>query len=121
MQLKLEKNDTVLDLKKQFQSAFPGLKIELFEKAHEAKQSSAAKQRIYGVVALESVVNQDLPCSIDVKETMSVSEVERQFESELGLHVQVFRQMRGVWIETVQTDSYSLAEQMNISKDSVAI
>ena len=118
MEITLSQDDTVLDLKQAFVEAFSGLKLELFKKAHGDSQSSSARMRVKGVEPLADLVTCNLPCTVKLDEAIKVSEVESAFEEQTGLHVQVFRKMRGVWIETVQTDHYTLTEQMTLSANS---
>ena len=121
MELNIEKGQTVLDVKHQFVEKYPGLKIELFKKAHDHNESSSAKMRVLGTESIEDLVECDMPCTIGISRAMKVSEVEEEFEKTAGLHVQIFRKMRGVWIETVQTDSLTLEEQMELSANSTKL
>ena len=120
MEIRIENDATVLGVKQQFAEAFSGLKLELFKKAHEQGESSNAKMRVFGTEAIASLTTHDLPISLHIDITMTVAEVEAAFENLAGLHVQVFRKMRNIWIETVQTDDYALAKQMEISQNSTS-
>jgi hypothetical protein len=120
MQLIIEKGQTVLDVRHQFGDSFPGLKVELFKKSHDDGESSSAKMRVLGTEIVDELVNVSLPINLDISPNMTVSEVETTFEEQTGMHVQVFRKMRNIWIETVQTDGYSLADQMDLSLKSVS-
>jgi hypothetical protein len=117
MELVINPGDTVLDLKQQFVEKYKGLKLELFQFAHDESESSQAKNRVLGTVPMSDLID-NLPASIEIHKDMTVAEVEATFEKSAGLHVQVFRKMRGVWIETVQTDGYTLEKQMELSKNS---
>ena len=120
MELNINPGDTVLDLKQQFVEKYKGLKIELFQFAHDESESSQAKNRVLGTVLLSELIA-ELPTTIEMHKEMTVGEVEQAFEETAGLHVQIFRKMRGVWIETVQTDGYTLEKQMELSKNSTAV
>ncbi len=120
MDFTIEKGATVLDVKHQFTDMFNGLKLELFKKAHEEGQSSSAKMRVFGTESISDLTNNALPQKLQINADMTVAEVETAFEEQAGLHVQVFRKMRNIWIETVQTDNYSLAKQMEISLSSTS-
>ncbi len=120
MNLRIEEGQTVLDLKHQFADKYEGLKIELFKKSHDDGESSDAKMRVFGTEAIENLVSVSLPVVIEIHKEMTVAEVEEAFEKQAGLHVQVFRKMRNIWIETVQTDGYSLEHQMQLSHNSTA-
>lgn len=120
MNVTINKGQTVLDVKHQFADHYDGLKLELFKKAHDDGESSNAKMRVLGTESIESLVSVDLPVEIKINAALSVAEVEAAFEKQAGLHVQVFRKMRNIWIETVQTDGYSLKHQMELSNNSTA-
>lgn len=120
MNLKIEEGQTVLDLKHQFADKYKGLKIELFKKSHGDGESSDAKMRVFGTEAIAELVSGELPVVIEIHKELTVAEVEEAFEQQAGLHVQVFRKMRNIWIETVHTDGYTLAHQMQLSSNSTA-
>ena len=64
-------------------------------------------------------LNSEVPSMLlSVDENMTVNQVEDIFEERLGLHVQVFRKMNMSWIETTATDSYTLKEQVELSRES---
>jgi hypothetical protein len=42
---------------------------------------------------------------------MTVQELERVFQEELGLFIQVFRRSGKVWLETTATDNWTLFKQ----------
>ncbi|MBO6515230.1 MAG: hypothetical protein JJ975_01595 [Bacteroidia bacterium] len=119
--MKLKKGETLLEVRNEFGKLYPGLKLECFEEAHEVNESSENRSRILGSVVLDAIVTCDLPVEVNINATMTVGEVEQVFHNATGLHVQVFRKMNGVWIETVQTDHYSLEKQMELSKNSVHV
>ena len=48
---------------------------------------------------------------IFIEENMPTWQVERLFESELGLHVQIFRKSGSIWLETSVTDDLTLDQQ----------
>lgn len=121
MEIKIEKGATILDLKRQFADAYGGLKLEMFKMSHEAGESSNSKMRMSGQEIVGDVTTVMLPVSLTISAKMTVAEVESAFETQAGLHVQVFRKMRNIWIETVQTDGYSLEKQMELSSNSVTL
>lgn len=120
MKINIEQGQTVLDVKNQFAQHYDGLKIELFKKSHEDGESSSAKMRVFGTESIDDLVSVALPVVINISKESTVAEVESAFENQAGLHVQVFRKMRNIWIETVQTDGYTLAHQMELSHNSTA-
>lgn len=120
MIFKINSGQTVVDLRHQFADAYKGLKIEFFANAHDEGESSQVRKKVLGTEAVGDLTNVALPVEFELSGNMKASDVESLFEEKAGLHVQVFRKMRGVYIETVQTDHLSLDEHMNLSKDSTA-
>ncbi|MBT8327270.1 MAG: hypothetical protein KJP21_06070 [Bacteroidia bacterium] len=112
--------DSQLDeIKAKFSDEFKGLKLEFFSKAHNKLEGSPKEDMVTENIAL-SKLNANLETKeIVIAKEMKVSELEAVFENDFGLHVQVFRKMGRSWIETTRTDNYSLAEQMELSADSL--
>lgn len=99
-------------LQTEFMEAFPGLKIAFFSKPHREFKGSAAKflvqdhdmplnQLSHKLKAGQLVLNSDTV----------VSALEKVFEEDFGLHVQVFRKSGRAWLETSVTDNLTLGEQ----------
>ena len=114
----IEPDRTVLELKKEFTDLFPGLKIEVFAHDHESGEGSPKKDAYKGVVTVSEINPKQTECSLILDPEMTVAEVEEKFHSEAGLNVQVFRKMGVIWLETVQTDGYTLTHQMELSAES---
>ena len=99
-------------LQTEFLEAFPGLKIAFFSKPHSEFKGSAAKFLLQ---------DRDMPLGqlspkMKVGELLAnhdsvVSTVEKLFEADFGLHVQVFRKSGRTWLETSVTDNLTLGEQ----------
>ncbi len=119
MDLKVLKENTTTDVKAAFATKYKGLKLEFFYKAHEENEGSPKKDMVMDEIVL-SKLNPDIHNDeLHITPGMKVSELESAFEDQLGLHVQVFRKMGHIWIETTRTDHYSLKEQMKMSEESL--
>ena len=119
MNLQVNRNITTMDVKQAFAQRYAGLKLEFFNKAHGDHEGSPRKDMVEEEVLLSSL-NPDMPDeALRVTANMKVSDLESAFEDKLGLHVQVFRKMGHIWIETTRTDHYTLSEQMEMSKESM--
>jgi len=99
-------------LQTEFLEAFPGLKIAFFSKPHSEFKGSAAK---FLVQERDMSLGQLSP-KMKVGELVAnhdsvVSTVEKLFEADFGLHVQVFRKSGRTWLETSVTDNLTLGEQ----------
>jgi len=98
----------VSEIKRNFNSKFPFLKIEFFKKMHKNLSSSEKKDLILDdfqvVFSTEDFANL-------FNEDMTVSELEKQFNTKFKLFVQVFRKSGKSWLETTFTDGWTLKKQ----------
>lgn len=111
MLIHVNSNSLVKDLKKQFHDFFPFLKIEFFNKEHSFGQSTH-KSNMYFNDKKVFEINPNIKENIIIfnKDT-TVFELEKKFNDDLGLNVQVFRKSGTVYIETSLTDSWTLDKQ----------
>lgn len=116
MHLNITDNIRIEEVKDAFKEAFPGLKIEFVKNPHAEGVGSTKKEIIQNNPCLWEIRKFHIELPLDVKKNQTVAEVEGFFRDKLGLHIQVFRKSGSVWIETVNTDSRTLEEQMLLSK-----
>lgn len=100
------------ELQAEFAAAYPGLRLAFFSKPHKAYKGSAAKF----LVQDKNKPLRDLSPHIKtgyllLEPDMVVWQVERLFEEEYHLHVQVFRKSGRTWLETSVTDDLTLEQQ----------
>lgn len=103
---------TIGELQTEFSEAFPGLKLVFFSKSHRAYKGSPAKF----LLSETDTPLQDFSPHIKtgyllLEPDMVVWQVERLFEQEYALHVQVFRKSGQIWLETSVTDDLTLEQQ----------
>ncbi len=113
MKLDLAPNTTIGDIQAAFSTFFPNLKLAFFSKPHKAYKSSAAKFLIQDKTMLLSLLSPTCsePAVLLLENEMPVWQLERLFEEEFGLHVQVFRRSGKIWLETSKTDDLTLEQQ----------
>ncbi len=112
MDLQITPDRTIGQLQADFATAFPGLKIVFFSKAHQAYKGSPAKFLIDQTdTPLQQLSAHIHPGYLILEPDMVVWQMERLFETEYGLHVQVFRQSGDVWLETSVSDDLTLEQQ----------
>ncbi len=102
---------TLSELKQEFSKSFPYLKIEFFTKPHLRGMGSYKKDMITKNLQLEKVSTYHHNADIFIESNMTVTELEKLFETNFGLHVQVFRKSGNLWLETTATDNWSLDVQ----------
>ncbi len=119
MDLYLSPDKTIGALQTEFTEAFDGLKIVFFSKPHAEHKGSAAKFLIQDRdMTLGQLVPNLKSGTVTIGPETVVWDMEKVFESEYGLHVQLFRKSGRTWLETSVTDNLTLAEQQAKAKAS---
>ena len=117
MKIHVTGESTLKDIQKEFSSLFPNLKIEFFSKPHAAFEGSSAKYLIKETdVTLNDIKGAKHDGWIYLEPDMLVWQIEKFFQDEFHLSVQVFRHSGNVWLETSRTDNLSLEEQNILGK-----
>lgn len=115
--IKIEDEQEIRFIQKQFNSMFPFLKLEFFKKPHRNGEASAKallydNDRKIGECRLRHTEG-----SLEINDSMTVTELEQRFMQDYGLSVQVFRKSGSVWLETSATDAWTLRQQNEEGKD----
>lgn len=109
MKIVLEDSFTLNEVKKQFHTGFPYLKLEFFSKRHKTFEASKQSLMIKDNVSLKELTSKE--GSLEVDKDMTVEELEKKFLTQFGLNVQVFRKSGKSWLETTITDKWTLEKQ----------
>ena len=117
MELVLTYQETVKDIKKQFNSLYPYLKLEFFTEPHVAGQGSPYRKMVPQSTQLGEIEGILREGTLAASPTTPVRELELTFQQQFGLPVQVFRKQNEVWIETTSTDHLTLAEQNQMARE----
>ncbi|MBS1732885.1 MAG: hypothetical protein JST02_06275 [Bacteroidetes bacterium] len=104
-------------LKDAFNRKFPFLRIEFFNKPHEAGEATPELNRVHDNVMLGNITGALKEGFIHISADDTVAALEHNFQEQFGLPVQVFRKQKNVWIETTRTDSLTLGEQNEKGKE----
>ncbi|HEY1112415.1 MAG TPA: hypothetical protein VGE66_02605 [Chitinophagaceae bacterium] len=116
MEIVLTYQETVKDIKKQFNCMFPYLKLEFFCEPHVVGQGSPFQKMVPPSTLLGEIHGILREGVITLVPESSVKDVEQAFQGHFGLPVQVFRKQKDVWLETTSTDFLSLAEQNEMGR-----
>ena len=119
MDLRLFAHTAVKDVKKQFNTSLPFLKIEFFRFGHNKNEGSGSEQVVHDKTLLSDITGVIKEGVFSIDPTMTVAEFEQKMQNEYGLPVQVFRRSGELWLETVQTDKLSLGQQNEMGADAV--
>ena len=117
MLLKIAPNRLISDIQKEFNHAFPFLKLEFFNNKSFSRSDFSAKQLIPATRKVGDSYAAIKDADIEIKEVMKVNELEKLFKEQLNLAVQVFRKSGTVWLETTMTDNWTLQQQNNHGKE----
>ena len=101
MELIIKNSRKLSDMQRDFNEAFPYLKIEFFSKPHDTKKASLGKDRINSDRTVKSIRTKSVEGKINLTESRTVAEFEGELQSIYGLNVQVFRESGNVWIENL--------------------
>lgn len=117
MTITIQNDKTVRQVQQEFSELFPFLKIEFFTRPHGKGKGTEKKFIQEKDVPLREMRHAGLDGVIRISSGMSVAELEQLFESNYGLHVQVFRRSGKLWLETTATDNWTLNYQNEQGKE----
>jgi hypothetical protein len=109
MNLYIEKEGNIENIKKVFSTCYPFLKIEFYKKQYLSDQPLARKE----VMSPKATLLQSLlPAKsvINIGNERTVTQIENDFAS-LGLIAEVFRKSGNVWVGTSLTNDWTLQQQ----------
>jgi len=112
MKIHVSADKTIAQIQEEFSKVYPYLKLVFFSKPHKAYKGSHAKFLITDHErTLGSMEKKPRSGDLYIEVEMPTWQVERLFEEEFGLHVQVFRKSGNTWLETSISDDLTLEEQ----------
>jgi hypothetical protein len=110
----LEVNNDLVPLKtikSAFNEKFPHLRIEFFSTGHKEGQGSS-QQAIYDDhLRLADIRKEGMMGEISIHGNLKTSSLEKMFQDQVGVAVQVYRKSGNVWLQTTATDDWTLSEQ----------
>jgi hypothetical protein len=111
MQLHIAPNRLISDIQKEFNQAFPFLKIEFFNTKSFSRSDFMAHQIIPANRKIGEGQLAITDGDIEIVEEMKVKELEKIFKDQFSLAMQVFRKSGNLWLETTMTDNWTLQQQ----------
>lgn len=110
----IEINDdfmTLKSIKDQFNQKFPHLKIEFFEVKHGKGEGSSKELMYDDAFRIKDIRKEGAMMPIGIHGNLKTSTLEKIFEDELGVYIQVYKKSNNVWIQTTATDDWTLSQQ----------
>lgn len=112
MEILIDDNTLISDIQKEFNSHFPFLKLEFFEFDINGKSVNSKDHLITDTKQpINKIRHIHLAGRISMNGHQKVSTFEQHFRENFGVNVQVFRKSGNAWLQTITTDSWTLAEQ----------
>lgn len=111
MYLQISPDRIIGDIQKEFNNAFPFLKIEFFKTRSQSRSEFLANQIIPSRQKIGENLLSNNGGEIKVSEGMKVSELEKTFKEKFNIAAQVFRKSGNLWLETTMTDNWTLQQQ----------
>jgi hypothetical protein len=113
--LKIQISDerTLKEIQSDFNSYFPFLKLEFFKTPHRVGQGSAKDLIIASNKFVKDCRTLKPSGFLEIKDGMTVNQLEQLLFENFGLAAQVFRKSGNVWLETSATDNWTLLQQNN--------
>ena len=118
MFIELKADMTVQDVKRAFHEAYPYLKLEFFMQKHASGEGTSLSQKVDDATQLVDVRGAMKEGTVDVEPQQTVMEMEQLFQEKFNLPVQVFRKSKSIWLETTETDRFTLQQQNELGKES---
>jgi hypothetical protein len=107
----IQDSKNIKEIQTEFHQIFPGLKIVFYQVGHDDHEGSEKGMEYTGEHKLYEIRQGHAEGVIEIKPEMSVQQLEQGFEELFGLHVQIFRKSGTVWLQTINTDDWSLKKQ----------
>ena len=117
MNLTIRPSRLISEVQDEFNKMFPYLKLEFFKNRSGKKLDYSVNNIIrHNQKLAEGQIN-PVDGLIDIEPGMTVKELEKHFQDEFSLAVQVFRRSGNVWLETTMTDNWTLKHQNDHGKE----
>lgn len=112
MEIYISEDDRVVNIQNAFSEAYPCLALEFYLQPHEAGQASRSIEKLSPEIAIDEIRLKHTFGWVNIDGHRTAAELEHDFRQLLGLNVQVLRRVGNIWLETTDTDSWTL-QQLN--------
>ncbi|MEL6658659.1 MAG: hypothetical protein AAFY48_07890 [Bacteroidota bacterium] len=114
--MQIHPNDSIQQVQDRFQAIFPLLQLRFYRLGHQLRASSDQRDEIIDSKRQLSSINAHFEaCEIRVDAQTKAGELEMEFARLLGLYVQVVRKAGKEWIQTTNTDEWTLQRQQEVA------
>lgn len=116
MILHILQNREIRNVQRDFNEAYPYLKIEFYKKNNNLKSEIVNVKRLDNSITIGTAgsINEG---DILIEDTMTVGQLENSFKDKFGLLVQLSRKSGIIWLETTMTGNWTLKRQNDHGKE----
>jgi hypothetical protein len=119
MLLEINDHKSIEALQREFAGHYPFLKIELFDRPHEALEGSPEKHRLPPWLLLGRARVRHNKGVLEINPMHTAYYIEKLFRNRYGMYVQIYRKGADGWIQTVGSDFVTLKEHNEIGRMAV--
>jgi hypothetical protein len=103
--------NSVKEVQEWFTGLFPFLKINFYKTPMDGNKMNGHRVLFYPEVKMKDIRQDFTDGEFEIRDTMTVLELETGFYELLGLSVQVLRKSGNLWLKTSGSNSWTLKEQ----------
>jgi hypothetical protein len=118
MLIHVHNNLVISEMQERFTKCFPNLKIEFYSKPHHFKELTPEIYLIGPNQKIGDIKVGFEQGELEIKSWYKAIHVEKAFKDGFGLNAQIFRNANGKWIQTSETDNYTIFELNDMSRPS---
>jgi hypothetical protein len=109
MIIQLAKNRLIGEVREEFANGYPFLRLDFYKNAH-GRPGASVKQKLNKLATLANAGLRH-EGEIEIRDSMTVRELEGKLRKQFGLLVQVARKSGKVWLQTTKSDDWTLQQQ----------
>lgn len=110
MNLHVDKNTMIAEIKRDFEVHFPALKIEFSFDGKEPFHPFSSFHHSFPFIPVDEICPLCPDCGVDIEDKMTIGEVENLFLEQLHLPVKIFVQKDGYWQKDTTTGRLVLGQ-----------
>ena len=103
MTLHVTADSIISDVQQEFQHLFPDFKLEFFFSSAEHLNPSCHLHHSYPFVSIRELCSFNQKRSLDIKDNMTVSDLEKKFRKKFGLPAMIYRKDGDYWLKKAST------------------
>lgn len=112
MEIYISEDATIASIQNDFRDVYPSLALEFYRQPHESGEASPAFEKLPPETAIDDIRIMHSFGWINIDSSRTAAALEYDFRHNMGLNVQILRRSGDLWLETTQTDKWTL-DQLN--------